>query len=327
MKRFEKLKMTLFDSTNANFRLGVEGQFTRNNPDGTHRELVYVSNKMIGYLNPNIYLTLEYKNDENPNAIYTSYPQLFKLRSAFSKVKDILISGEAFTNIGGELKVNAKYGEPVVISGIGKNNNWVSIRLCVISSGENGVNTTEEGVSIELSTAEKFLSVFNVDEFLTLYTIINDIDLAGISASMSLAFLECDGAVVPYNMQANYGYSQQPQYLPQQQYAPTYGGNVYPQPQNQGYAAPHAPTQGGYAQPKYANTSRYSQQNNPQQQRQAPRAAVMQQQVQQPAPVDDTPVMAPRAQKQVMNLKAVEDTPVSETYYDDSAAIDEIFED
>ena len=326
MKRFEKLKMTLFDSTNANFRLGVEGQFTRNNPDGSHRDLVYVSNKMVGYLNPNIYLTLEYKNDENPNAIYTSYPQLFKLRSAFGRVKDILISGEAFTDIGGELKVNAKYGDPVVISGIGKNNNWVSIRLCVITSGENGVSSAEEGVSIELSTAEKFVSVFNVDEFLTLYTIINDIDLAGISASMSLAFLECD-AVPAYGVQPAYGYAQ-PQYQPQPQpqYAPAYGA-AYPQPQTQGYVAPHAPAQAGYTQPKYNNTPRYQQQGSVQQQRQAPRAAVVPQQTVQQAPVDSTPMMAPRAQKPIMNLNAVEDTPVSETYYDDSAAIDEIFED
>ena len=320
MKRFEKSKMVLFDSTNANFRLGVEGQFTRSNPDGTRRDIVYVSNKMIAYLNPNIYLTLEYKSDELPTAIYTSYPQLFKLRKAFGKVMDILESEKGFSVIGGELKVNSAYADPVVVSGIGKNNNWISIRLCVISSGENGVTNTEPGVSIELSTAEKCLSVFNVDEFSTLYTIINDIDLAGISATMSMAFLSCDSVFVG---QQAYGYPQQPVYP---SVPPVASPDPYqPQPQTMrpgNYAAPHAPQP--YAQPRYNNTPRYQQNSRP-----APRAAVPQQNpYQQPAaPEQQTPMMAPRqTQKQpLMNPSAIEDTPISETFNDDMNAIDEIF--
>lgn len=322
MKRFEKLKMVLFDSTNANFRLGVEGQFTRNNQDGTHRDLVYVSNKMVGYLNPNIYLTLEYKSDELPTAIYTSYPQLFKLRSAFGKIKDILVSNEGFSVINGELKVNANYADPVVVSGIGKNSNWISMRLCVITSGENGVNNTEQGVSIELSTAEKCISVFNVDEFLTLYTIINDIDLAGISASMSLAFLECESSYGVYPAYA----PQQPQYQPQ---APMYGNAPQQQPVYQprnsgGYAAPHAQQQ--YSQPRYNNRGYADSRKVSNGAPQAPRA-VAPQQNSAPAAESTTPMMAPRPQQKqpLMNPTAIEETPVSETFFDDTSAIDEIF--
>ena len=95
MKRFDNVKMVLFDSTNAYFKLAVEAQFTRKNPDGSYRDLVYTTDRGTSILNPNIYLTLSYK-DDNMNAVYTSYPQLYLIRAAFERIKDMILDDNAY---------------------------------------------------------------------------------------------------------------------------------------------------------------------------------------------------------------------------------------
>lgn len=224
MKKFENTKIVLFDSTNASFRLAVETQFTRGNPQQGYRDLVYVTSHGSGILNPNIYLTLTYKTRENEDVkpVYTSYPQLFRLREALEKMKDIVADKKCFlTDASNNITVKTEYSEPIIVANIGKGNNWISLKPCVSQSGENGVVTCLPGVSIELSTSNGLVSALSIDEFLTVYTIIKDLNLSTIQCCESLAFLAADRGVSPDTGYANNNYYQ----------GNSNPGNYYQQPQ------------------------------------------------------------------------------------------------
>jgi len=317
MKRFENVKLTMFDSTNASFKLAVEAQFVRNTPQGP-RDLVYTTEKGSAILNPNIYLTFTYKTDGLPNPVYTSYPQLFRIRSAFETIKDLVIDGKGYVKVENVYSaVNSNYATPVVVDNIGKAANWISLKLVMIESGENGVITKLPGVALELSTSNGFASILTVEEFLTIYTIIKDLDLTTLQATLALGFLaNKDGG------------AQQGAYYP--------GGQM-------GYYPPQPPfpyNQGGYQTrapqtPRYGNNGyRSGNYNNSQQ---GGRNAAPTQQAQQPAPRHQAAPAAqpqgapsqlpPRSNQPVMNLGAVEETPVSNITFEDEAAIDEIFND
>ena len=311
MKKFDVLRLNLFDSTNASFKMALEVQFTRGNQNEGYRDLVYISNRGTGVLNSNIYLTLAYKDDEQ-KAVYTSYPQLFKLRKLTSEIKDLIVDESGFTEINGGLIVKPEYAEPFVLSNIGQKNNWIALRLCVINNDENGIAHKEPGVNIELSTSNGNKSILTGDEFLTIYTILQDINLSSIQVNTALGFLSCDPVMTSnpnmggYNQQAQYGYNQPYQ----QQY------NNYQQP-----AVPRAPqapryNNSNYSRPQRAQNTRYTQ----------------------PAPepaTSDTPLMQPRTQQSqmqprsasspTMNFKAIEETPILDINYDDDAAFDSIF--
>jgi hypothetical protein len=320
MKKFENVKLVMFDSTNASFKLAVEAQFVRNTPQGP-RDLVYTTDKGSAMLNPNIYLTFTYKTDGLPNPVYTSYPQLFRIRAALETVKDLVVDGKGFVKVENVYTaVNSNYATPVVVDNIGKAANWISFKLVMIESGENGVITKLPGVALELSTSNGYASILTVEEFLTIYSIVHDLDLTTLQAVLSLGFLESkDGGATGAFYQ---GQMQPPYYQPQP--APYYqpqGQPMYQQPQqrapqtprygNNGYRGNGAPQQGGRAavvpQQPVAN-------NQPRQQ-----APVAQQ---------GTTNLPPRnTQQPVMNLGAVEETPVSNLSFDDESAIDEIFND
>lgn len=332
MKKFENLKMVLFDSTKASFKLTVEAQFTRGNREQGYRDLVYVTDRYTGLLNPNIYLTLAYK-DENVNPVYTSYPQLFRLREAFEKIKDYVVD----ENVGfmrledNQLMVRPEYTEPVVLSNIGKNNNWISLKLSVIQTEENGIITSAPGVTIELSTANRYASPLSVEEFLTVYTIIKDLNLANIQCMMSLAFLDTErgqyGQPQVYQ-QPQYQAAPQPVvYYNQQPQQPRY--NQQPQYQQGGYNN----NNGQYTRPNYnTNARRTSVPVAP--------AAPAPQSYQQPQYEEDTmmrpqpqvtksntlpPRSTGKTQTPVMTLGAVESTPIEEISYNDPNSIDELF--
>lgn len=293
-------------------------------------------------LNPNIYLTLAYK-DENVNPVYTSYPQLFRLREAFEKIKNLVADGSGFmTDKEGQIIVRPNCQEPVVLANIGKNNNWISMKLSVIQSEENGILKSEPGVSIELSTANRFVSALSVDEFLTVYTIIHDLDLASLQCAMSLAFLDVE----------KMGYQQ-----PNQYQQPTYAQGYYQQPNpayyqpnqyQQGYnQQPQAPRSNGYynqqgssyAQPRYNNQQNTNHQYTgrrtapaPAQQPQEETSTFMRpQQPHQDSNTTQTQynnnnnLPARDANKPIMSLDAVDSTEINEISYDDTSDLDAIF--
>jgi hypothetical protein len=189
--------------------------------------------------------------------------------------------------------------------------------------------TSVPGVTIELSTANRYVSALSVDEFLTVYTIVKDLDLASIQCQMSLAFLA---------IEKNY---QSQQY--QQQYQPSYMAPAQPQyyqqqvPYTHQYQAPAQqtaprPQNQNYSQPRYNNNQgSWNRQQQPRQVQQQPVQTYEQ---------PETPYMKPQApaaprpqqglpardaNKPVMSLGAVEATPISEITYDDVSNLDDIF--
>lgn len=301
MKNFTKMSMVLFDSTNAHFKLSVEAVFTKLNSAGGISPLVYVGQSGIANLNPNIYLMFTYKSDtyDKGNYLYTSYPQLFGIRNALEQVKELVLDGKAFIkDANGMLMVKPEFKDPIVLTNIGKQNKWLSFTPVITQTTEEGVTTAIPGVSIEISSTNGFASVLTIEEFLTLYTIIKDLNLANLQAMMSIAFLDCENNFGAMPQQGNYGYHSQGGY--QQQYQPRQGYSAQPRQQ-------YRPQQG-----QQSARQIYQQPAMPQQ-----AAAPVQQQPQH---------LPPRAQEKqpVMNFDAVNETTVN---YDDDAAIDEIFKD
>jgi len=300
MKKFNKLSMVLFDSTSASFKLSVESTFTKTNQIGGFTPLVYTTQAGTGNLNPNIYLLFQYKSDtyDKGNVLYTSYPQLYRIREAMESIKALVADNSGFTtDTAGNIIVKQEYVEPVVVANIGKQNKWLSFKLVIFNTTEEGVTKSVPGVSIEISSANGYASALTIEEFLTVYTIVKDIDLATLQCQMSLAFLATDDGMAAAYVPAPGAYQPAPQ-----QYA------QYQRPQYQQPAG---------AQP----TPRY---NNPQ--RPAPASRVATSQPQQ-VRTGQSQSLPPRAEKPVMTLGAVEETPVSEVSFDDTEAIDDIFGD
>ena len=131
MKTFNKITMSLFDSTKASFKLSVDAIFMKANPTGGVSPLVYIGNTGIGNLSPNIYLTFTYKSDEynKGNFLYMSYPQIFKLRECMTRVKDLLTGNGFGKDEGGNIFVKQEAAAPIIIDGIGKLNKWLAFKL------------------------------------------------------------------------------------------------------------------------------------------------------------------------------------------------------
>lgn len=308
MKKFSQARITLFDSTIASFKLSVEANFTRSRQDGSVANLAYITDKGTAILNPSIYLVFSFKGDtyETTKNLYTSFPQLFEVRDKLSQVKELLIGNKGFVEVEGVLTVKPEYQQPLVIDNIGKQNKWISFSLVAIESGEEGMPAKVPGVSIQLSESE-FVSVLMKDEMLTIYSIINDLDLTSYLIQLSHMFLEGE--------EPAYGYAPAPQPVYQQ-----------PAPQYNNYQQRPAQQQYQPRQPQYGRA--------PLQQRTAPApAAPRQQQPVQQQPVAPQPqaggaALPPRREnKQIVNMKAVEETPVSTFSLNDEDAINNIFED
>lgn len=332
MKKFSNLKTVLFDSSNASFRMTIEGVFIKKNPTGNYSDLVYVSDQGNGSLNPNIYLTLSNKT-EGAKALYTSYPQIPKFRSVMGTIADILEEGSAFEDVDGLLTVKPAYAKPRIISGIGKQSRWVSFKIVAVESGDNGVVTAVPGVSIEISDMNdtSYTSVLTDDEFLTVYHIIKDINLPQIQINMSLAFLAADGSssapaampmmapqMNPYQGQRNNGWYGQPQ----QQTGGYYQNNG-------GFNNQYQPRQNNYQpQQRYNNTNMGRQITQPTAQplnAPAPTATAESGRSWSVQPVTPPSTnLPPRSEKPIVNMKAVEETPVSDVNFDDLGAIDDI---
>ena len=327
MKKFSNLKTTLFDSTSASFRMTVEGVFIKKNPTGNYSDLVYVSDQGNGSLNPNIYLTISNKA-EGAKALYTSYPQLPKFRSVMGDIAAVIESGEAFADYDGVLTVKSAYANPRIISNIGKQKRWVSFKLVTAESGDNGVVTAIPAVSIEISDENNssYTSVLTDDEFLTVYHIIKDINLPQIQISMSLAFLSADGGMSMPQGNPMMGAPMGNYMAPQQRWNNTYQQNSGSYYQNNGYQQAQ-PQQNNYAS-RQPQQQRYVNQN-------MGRAPVVRQTAAPEAPQETYPTanmahsapqnhLPPRQEKTIVNMKAVEEVPVSNVDFDDLGAIDDI---
>jgi hypothetical protein len=317
MKNFNNANITLFESTIACFKLSVEALFTRKRQDGSVGNLVYVTDKGTAVLNPSIYLVFTYKGDtyENTKTLYTSYPQLFRIREAMEEVKQLVHNKKGFVEVEGVLMVRPENQSPVSVGEIGKSKKSISFMLNTIDSGEEGMPAKIPGVTIQLSDSE-FASVLTVEEFLTIYSIVMNLDLTTIQVQLSSLFLQSEGGVAPVYGQPMYQQPYQPQYQPQPapQQQPYQPRQSYTQPQS-------APQQARYgsAPMKQNRTMTGSKPQPAPATQEAPQGqATTRQQTNQG--------LQPRAQeKNIVNLKSVEETQVSQVSFDDSAAINDIF--
>jgi hypothetical protein len=305
MKSFTSAKMVMFDSTIACFKLSVESLFTRKRADNSLASLVYTTDRGVANLDPNVYLVFTYKGDsfENTKNLYTSYPQLFPLRKAVEKIKGYVIDNKGFGEVEGVLTVRPDHQDPVVVSEVGKSKKWISFSLTTIDSQAEGTGPKIPGVIIQLSDSE-FASVLTVEEFLTVYSIISDLNLPSIQLQFANMFLQADGAV------------QQPMYQ-----QPAYGQPQYQQQPQQPYQQPYQ------QQGRSGGQSKYGQKNY--QQRPQPETRVREAVA--PTTVENTNSgsgnLPPRKEKNIVNLQNVEDVPVSSVKFDDKSAIDNIFGD
>jgi hypothetical protein len=237
-------------------------------------------------------------------------------------MKDRLVNGEAFITdpADNSMSVRQDYADPVVLSNIGKNNNWIQLKLEVFKTGENGVYTYTPGVSFQLSTSNGYVSILSEEEFLTLYTIIKDLNLASIQCQISLAFLNTDnGGVINYGY--DNGYSQPQAYYPpqQMQYQPSYpqGTPMMQYPQNN--------RQPNY--PRYQNNGYQPKQSFRAPAAPAPMAPAVPQTRTPAAPEQtyaepqQTQNLPPRGNKPLMTMKAIEDTPIDPYDVDDEKAL------
>jgi hypothetical protein len=315
MKKFNQVKIVLFDSTIASFKLSVEANFTRARQDGSLSNLAYITDKGSANLNPSIYLVFSFKGDtyETSKNLYTSYPQLFRIRAALEKVKNLIIDNSGFMDVENVLTVRPEHKQPIVVADIGKQSKSISFSLVAIDPSQEGMPVKVPGVSILLSDSE-YVSVLTAEEFLTIYSIVNDLDLATIQVQLSTLFLMADDSAPIYA-------------APQQQYQPQYQQQYQQQAPNYqpGYQQP-APQQQTYQQ-RQPQQARYG--NSPMKQNQQ-RTVPVQQSVsaEQPSPAPQSNALPPRKQeKQIVNMKAVEETPVSTISFKDEDAINSIFED
>jgi hypothetical protein len=315
MKKFNQVRIPLFESTMAQFKLSIEALFTKGRPDGSVSNLVYITDKGVANLSPSIYLVFTYKGEtyETTKNLYMSYPQLFKLRAVMEQVKDLLVDEKGFVNIDSVLMVKPEYQQPIVVANIGKSSKSVSFTLAAIDPVEEGMSSKIAGVTMKLSDAE-YVSVLTAEEYLTIYTIVKDLDLTTVQVQLSTMFLLGEDNLVPVYGQAPV--YQQPAY-PQQQ--PGYYQGPTPQPQQTGYSnvggAPNYQQQPSQ-KARYGSTPMTRQQP---QVRQAPQTA---------APQPQNNNLPPRREeKTIVNMKAVQETPVSTVKFDDDSTIDAIFND
>lgn len=323
MLPFKTASLSLFDSTNASFRLSIETKFTKTSQNGNINSLVYVTAKTgIAVLNPNIYLVFTYKTDtyNSDYMLYTSYPQLHVIRAEMKKIVDIITNDDSYyVGDDGALRVKQEFQTPAIVANIGKQNKWISFKAVTIPGSDDGTASAIPGVTIEISTTNGLASVLTRDEFLTIYNIIEDLNLIDLQATMSLAYLFAEngsyGATIA-PMQGQFGnggayqnagnqFHQQPQQGQRQQYGGNNGGYRQPQYNSGGQRQVAAPT--------YNNAGR-----KPVQDVEAP--ARQYHAASNPLP--------PRSEEQtVMTFDKIDQTPIDNIDYDDDLAIANIFGD
>lgn len=229
------LQLNLFESTNANFRLSVNGMFSKKNPTtNADFPLIRVSQNGNATCAPNVFLVFTYMTDsfETSKSVYTSNPHMSRIRTAMSFIYNALSDKDAFINNNGVLIVNDKYREPQIIANIGKKNAWISLRITADSLLDPNNNQMP---AVELALSESQTScILTLDEFYTLYEIIEHISLPEMALVMSVAELNDQNRRPAAPQQNNYnnygGYSRQPQptrqYQPRQQYNPNQYGTT-----------------------------------------------------------------------------------------------------
>ena len=238
-----------------------------------------------------------------------------------------MLDPNTFEEIEGVLEVKSQFQDYLTIEGIGRDNNWISFAVATVEEIDQDANVRNKipGATIQISSSE-YASPLTAEEFLTVYSIVKDIDLSGIQLQLTmLAMLSDNDNSVNYQQPAPQ--YQQPQRQPQyQQPAPAapHGGR-----------APYQPNQAP-AQPRYGNGGT----RNTFKPRQQTPATRPQPEVQvtphdfmdensSPKPSQGSRGNLPprKGEKSIVNMRAVEETPVADIDFNDPEAIENIFND
>lgn len=213
--------LILFEGTNSKFKLAVNGIFNKSKQDGSTSPLITVSQQGNVTLRPSIFLVFTYMTDDfsTSKSVYTSNPHLLKIRNILSEIKELIFNNEAFTTIEGVAVVNPQYAnvERWTLANIGKKSGYLSFFLStewLVDTQNNRIPS----VCLEISGSPE-PCVFTIDEFLTIYQIIMDVNLS--TCALNMANTELLYSVLTGNQnsvqQQNNNYGNR-NYAPQTQY-------------------------------------------------------------------------------------------------------------
>lgn len=301
------LNTTLFESTSARFRLSVNVMFNKQNTQTkASYPLIRISSNGNAKCDPSTFLVWTYtEGDFNTDiSVYTSNPHLLRLRSMFEDIRQGILSERAFIQTGTGLVVSDEYSQPYSIANIGTKSNWISIRF-VANALVDSTNNFIPAVEIALNNAPQSC-ILTVDEFLTLYTILNDISLPQMALTASiyaLSELNSGQAAPNYNRQNNYnsGYQRQAsgyQQGYQRQAAPNVGNTGFA---TRGQSA--QPIQQEAVAPSYNSGSTFEPKRNTTSQQ-----------------------MQPRSSKPTMtNIEAIESIPTDDFSLDEEDSLADLF--
>ena len=227
------LQLTLFESTNAKFRLSINGMFSKKNTQtNTDYPLIRVSQSGNATCAPNVFLVFTYMTDsfETTKSVYTSNPHMVKIRRALGYLLDAVENGSAFIEQNGQLFVDNKYAEPQVIANIGRKNSYVAFRLTADALLDPNGHYLP---SLEITLSEAPATcVLTLDEFYAIYEIINQTSLPQMALTMSAIELGTLNTPAPQQRGQNYQAQPRQQYTqrtfqPAQQY---YNNQAAPRP-------------------------------------------------------------------------------------------------
>lgn len=219
MNILNTLSLTLFESTNANFRLSTNVMFNKENSTTKVKyPLIRVTQSGNAKCEPSTFLVFTYTEGtfESDVSVYTSNPHLLKIRTILEDMKDAFLSNQAFIQTNAGLVVSEKYSDVYSIGNIGAQSKWIAFRFVADAIVDN-TNNNIPAVEITLSNAPK-ACILTIDEFLSIYTIIKDISLPQMALLASVAALNSvNSAQLPaaknnynnggFQPRANQGYS------------------------------------------------------------------------------------------------------------------------
>lgn len=237
MNTLNSLSLTLFESTNANFRLTTNVMFNKENSQTKAKyPLIKVTQSGNAKCEPSTFLVFTYTEGsfESDVSVYTSNPHLLKIRSILEEMKNAFLSNQAFIQTNTGLVVSERYADVYSIGNIGAQSKWIAFRFVADAIVDN-TNNHIPAVEITLSNAPK-ACILTIDEFLSIYTIIQDISLPQMALLASVAALNSRNTVVSEQPRNNYNPA------PRQNVGNNYGGynsqppRSYTQNSNGGFA-------------------------------------------------------------------------------------------
>ena len=238
-------RLVIFENSTANFRLSVDTMLSKPRPDGSESDLVFIGkDNRTGTFRPSVFLVFTYLTDDytTTQGVYTSYAHMYRIRSMFSAMHDILNSEDAFTTIEGALTPNSKYVKPLILDNIGKNNDWISLTLSRFKD-PNSVQYYP-AVALEISKSNGYSSLLSAAEFESIYDVIMHLDLVNMeNQAVLLELITRAGISKPEEQtsapQSNYNSYSGNKYQYRGNSDHRYGGNSYSyHSQNQAYNKP-----------------------------------------------------------------------------------------